>query len=81
MPSDAGTSDGHETYPLVVAVAELVPEPGPIGKVGRVEAGDVAGEGEVLTRPVADQWKVGSERAGHDVVRVTDEDRLIAYAG
>ena len=42
--------------------------------------GDVAGEVEVLLRPVADQRQVRPERVGDDVVGVADEDRAVAHA-
>ena len=52
--TDTTTADSHEAYLLVRLVAEFVSQPLPIGELGRVKAGDVAGEVKVLLGPFAD---------------------------
>ena len=59
-------------------VAELVPDRRPIGERGRVEAGDVPGEVEVLARPVSDQRQLGPEAVVHDILEVPDEEGTVA---
>ena len=63
---------------LAGRVAELGAQRVAVGDLGRVEAGDVAGEAEVLLGPVADRGQAGAERLGHEVVGVADEDRAVA---
>ncbi len=78
--ADAGSADGDDAHPLVGAVAELGAQRLAVGELGRVEAGDVAGELEVRLGPLADRRQVGPERVGHDVVGIADEDRAVAEA-
>ena len=60
-------------------VAELGAQRGAVAEAGRVEAGDVAGEVEVLLGPLADRGQAGAEAVGHDVLRIADEDRAVAH--
>ena len=80
VAADARAADGDDADLLVLAVAELGPERGPVGELGGIEARDVAGEREVLLGPLADPGQVGREPLGHDVLGVADEDGLIAHA-
>ena len=50
---DACTADRDDANLLVRSVAEFVPQTLPIGELGRIEAGDVAGEVEVLLGPLS----------------------------
>ena len=75
---DARPADRHDAHPLVRAVAELGAQRGAVGDVARVEAGDVAGELEVLLGPLADAGQARPERVGDDVVGIADEDRTVA---
>ena len=63
VAADAGAADGDDADLLVLAVAELGSERGAVGELLGVEAGDVAGEGEVLLGPVADPGQVGRRSA------------------
>ena len=61
------------------AIAELLAERVAIGDLGRVEAGDVAGEVEVLARVQSRiAGRPGPRRSGDDVVGIADEDRAVA---
>ena len=77
MGTDATTSDGHDADLLVRLVAEFVSQPLPIGELGRIKAGDVAGEVEVLLSPFTNHRQIRAEAFGHDVARVPDEQRTI----
>jgi hypothetical protein len=55
VAADAGAADGDDADLLAGPVAELVPERRAVAEVRRIETGHVAGEGEVLPGPVADQ--------------------------
>jgi pimeloyl-ACP methyl ester carboxylesterase len=48
-------------------------------RIHPAESGHIAGEVEVLPRPLADERQVPSERCRDDVSFVTDVDRAIAY--
>ena len=78
--ADARAADGDDADLLVLAIAELVPERGPVGELGGIETRDVAREAVVLLGPLADLRQVRSEPLGHDVLWVADEDGLIAQA-
>ena len=81
VTADTRAAHGHQADLLVVAIAELTPQPHPVRKIGGVEAGHIAREGVVLTRPVSDEWKVRPERVRDDVGVVSDEDGLIPDPG
>ena len=78
--ADARAADGDDAHPLVRAVAELGSQRAAVAELRRVEAGDVAGEAEVLLGPLADRRQPRPERVGDDVVGVADEDRPVAHA-
>ena len=59
-------------------IAELGPERLPVGERGGVEAGDVAGEVEVLLGPVPDRRQIGAEGVRHDVVGAAHVDGAVA---
>src|SRR5437588_239018 len=67
----ARPSDGDNAYTLVVPVAELGAQCGALAEIGRVEAGNVAGEVEVPLGPVANHRQLRSEPLWDDVVGVT----------
>src|SRR5919197_4196723 len=77
MASDARSADGDDADLLVRRVADLRANPLAIDEVVRIETGDVPRERVVLLGPVADQWEVGAEAVGNDVVGVADEDRAV----
>src|SRR6476469_1125032 len=77
MGTDATTSDGYDAYLLVRVVAEFVTQLLPIGELGGIEAGDVAGEVEVLLSPFTNHGQIRAESLGHDVAWVPDEQRPI----
>ena len=78
--ADAGAADRHDAHPLVRPVAELGAQRVAVGDLGRVEAGDVAGEVELPLGPVSDGRQAGPERVRDDVLGVADEDRAVAQA-
>ena len=76
--ADAGAADGDDADLLVGAVAELGAQRVAVGELCRVEAGDVAGEVEVLLGPVADQRAgPGRSESGTMSSAVADEDRPV----
>jgi hypothetical protein len=79
MPADTGAANGHDADLLVIAVAELMPQPCPIGEVGWIETGHISREGVVLPCPVPDERQLRPERVRNGVGVVADEDRLVAY--
>ena len=60
------------------AEAELCAQGLAIGELGRVEAGDVAREAEMLACPLRDRRQAGAEAPGDDVAGVADEERPVA---
>jgi len=61
-------------------VPELRPQALAVAELGRIEAADVAGEVVVAVRPVGDGGQARTERVGHDVLAIADEDRPVAHA-
>ena len=76
--ADAGAADGDDADPLAGPVAERRAQPFAVADRG--EAGDVAGEVEVLLGPVADRGQLGAEALVDDVVGVADEQRAVAQS-
>ena len=81
MPAGPGPAHRDDADLLVGAVPELGPDPFAIREGRRVEAGDVAGEVEVLPGPLADPGQALAEPIGHDVGAVPDEDGPVAHPG
>ncbi len=79
MPAHAGAADRDDANLLGRPVPELGAQLLAVGEGGRVEARDVAGEVEVLLRPVADEGEVGPEGVGDHVVGVADVEGAIAH--
>ncbi len=77
VTADARPAHRDEAHTLVGVIAELGAQRLAVGELGGVEAGDVAGELEVRLGPLADGRQVRSERVGHDVVGIADEDRAV----
>lgn len=74
--SDARAPDRDDAHPLVLVVAESLPQgPDVVGR--RVEPRDVAGEVKLALRPLPDRRQPRSEGVGDDVVGVADEDRAV----
>ena len=48
MTPNTGAADGDDADLFIISVAELMPQPRPVGEVSRIEAGDIAGERVVL---------------------------------
>ncbi len=60
-------------------VAQLLSHGRTVGELRGVEAGDVAGEVEVLLGPLANRGQPRTEQVRDDVVGLTDEDRPVAH--
>jgi hypothetical protein len=73
-----GTAGRDDADLLVVAVGELGAQARAVGGLGGVESSDVAGEPEMLARPVGDRRQTGPEALGDQVLGVADEDRSVA---
>src|SRR5262249_3371441 len=67
-PSNPGSSHGGEDDALVGAVAELRAQGGAVGQGAGIEVEGVAGEAEVLPRPLPHVRKVGAELAVEHVL-------------
>ena len=76
---DPGTAHRDQDHPLVVAEAQLAAERGACRDSPRVEVVGVAGEAEVLARPLPHVRQVGPELAVEHVLLVADHDGEVAH--
>ncbi len=76
--TDARATDRDEAHRLVRLEPELGTQRVAIGDLGGVESRHIAGEVVVLAGPRRDVRQTGTERRGHDVVRIAHEDAAVA---
>jgi hypothetical protein len=64
MPANPRAANGDDANLLIISVTQLMPQPCAVGEVGRIEAGDVAGERVVLAGPIPDRGSSGPKLSG-----------------
>ena len=80
-PPDPRSPDGGQDHALVGPVAELRPQGGAVAQGAGIEVEGVAGEAEVLPRPLPHVREIGAELAIEHVLLVADQDRQVAHVG